>query len=233
MGSLTGDVRERYGAIAETADTSGSCCESDHWYSPEELAAIPEGAELGLGTGNPVGQAEPAPGETVVDLGSGAGVDVFLAAQAVGPDGRAIGIDVTPEMVARARRLGQEAGIDIAEFVLAPIENVPLPDGVADVIVSNCVVNLSEDKTGVLEEAFRLLGPGGRLVISDTLQIEVTEHTCGCGCAGNALTEREWTRALRAVGFSDVQVENRAPDGRFGPDVGTVLVRASKPSVNP
>src|SRR5713226_3599915 len=149
-------VREQYTRAA----TTGGCCGADACctagYSPEELARIPTESVLGLGSGNPVRHAELKPGETVVDLGSGAGIDVFLAAELVGPEGRATGIDMTPTMVARATTALVSHGIRNASFVLAPIEKLPLPDGYADVVLSNCVINLNPDKPTVFAEALRI-----------------------------------------------------------------------------
>lgn len=224
-------VQEYYGAIAETRAgsccTPGSaCCGPACHYSPEEVATIPEGAELGLGTGNPVREARLRPGETTLDLGSGAGVDVFLAARAVGPSGRAIGVDVTPAMVARARASAAAAGIGNAEFHEAPIERLPLPDASVDVVTSNCVVNLSTDKPRTLREAFRVLRPGGRFVVSDTLRREdgapATSPTCDC--VGGALSPDEWAAHLAEAGFADVSVERTGDEGRSG------TIRARKPA---
>lgn len=225
---MSEDVQETYAEIA-TTDGPEACCEEAGVYEPERLAAVPDEAELGLGTGDPVGEADPQPGETVVDLGSGSGVDVFLAADAVGPEGEAIGVDLTAEMVERARRLADEHGIENAAFHHGRIEELPLPDGVADVVVSNCVVNLSEDKPAVLSEAFRVLAPGGRLVVSDTVRIGEGEPGCGCACQEGALTAAEWKALLQEAGFEAVAIDPEPPDGRFGPEVGTGLVRARKP----
>lgn len=223
-------VQEHYGAIARERGASccgPSCCGGEKaakkaFYSSDELGAVPEGAELGLGTGNPVREARLQPGETVLDLGSGAGVDVFLAARAVGPEGRAVGVDMTPDMVARARRNAREGGFANVEFHEAPIEEMPLADASVDAIVSNCVVNLSADKAAALREAFRVLRPGGRFVVSDTLRREETAASAPtCDCIAGALTTREWETHLSAAGFSDVSVAP-TPDGR------SALVRARK-----
>src|SRR5688572_9786713 len=157
-------VRDRYTAAA----TRSGCCCSDGCctagYSEDELTRVPEESVLGLGSGNPVRHAGLREGETVVDLGSGGGIDVFLAAGLIGPEGHAIGIDMTPAMVERARAVAASRPIRNVSFILAPIERMPLPDGQADVVLSNCVINLSPDKSAVFSEALRILKPGGRLV---------------------------------------------------------------------
>src|SRR5688500_51249 len=213
-------VRSRYGSVA-LSDLS-SRHEGVHavaeafGYTPEELAAIPAEANMGLSCGNPTAMASLRPGEVVVDFGSGGGLDVFLAAKKVGPHGRAIGIDMTPEMIERARR--NSAGIDNVEFHLSTIDRIPLPDASADVIISNCVINLAEDKTAVFREMFRVLKPGGRVAVSDIaltsalppeLAESVAAHT---GCIAGALEVEEYERLLKAAGFSAVQVVNAGSD---------------------
>lgn len=226
------EVRATYAGLALGSDGEAGpgCCAPATPYDEEVLARIPDEAQMGLGTGHPVGAADVQPGETVVDLGSGAGVDVFIAADRVGPTGHAVGVDLTPEMVERARRLAREHGFDNVAFHQAPIEDVPLADGVADVVVSNCVVNLSSDKDRALGEAHRLLGPGGRLAISDTVRVHAeTADGCGCGCTAGAWTADRWRNGLERAGFVDVQVDVEPPTGRFGPSVGTATIRARKP----
>lgn len=244
-GEAWAEVRDRYGALAagaddpaETdapveADEAGSCCAPASPYPEEVLEAVPDEAERGLGTGDPVGAADLVPGETVVDLGSGAGVDVLRAAEEVGPRGQVVGVDITPEMVETARRIAHENGYDQVEFLNAPMESIPLEDGLADAVVSNCVLNLAPDKVAALREARRLLRPGGQLVVSDTLRVAPAEDdACGvdCGCVGGAWTEEEWRDGLEEAGFQEVAVDVEPPTGRFGPDVGTATIRARKPS---
>lgn len=224
-------VQEHYGAIA--MQEGASCCApSTTHYTAAELAALPEGAHLGLGTGNPVREAAPREGEVVLDLGSGAGIDVFLAARAVGPRGRAIGIDVTPEMVARARRLAREAGIGNVAFHESPIERLPVENASVDVITSNCVVNLSEDKDAVLREAFRALRSGGRLVVSDTLRMPWTPKQEGppaCDCSTGAMSAGEWRRGLARAGFVDVHVRMTSAEACCDPATGSAMITARKP----
>lgn len=187
------------------------------------------GPDLGLGTGDPVTVAAPRPGEVVLDLGSGAGVDVIAAAKLVGPSGRAIGVDFTPEMVERARKHACAEGLANAEFLGGRLEELPLPDATADVIVSNCVVNLSVDKPAALREAWRVLKPGGRLAISDTLRVGGPPQAPTCGCETGAMSEPEWRAGLRQAGFVDVDVAPEAPGGCCG-GTGRVMVRARKPA---
>lgn len=223
-------VQEHYGAIA--ADAGNLCCApSATHYTAEELAALPAGAHLGLGTGNPVREAAPREGEVVLDLGSGAGIDVFLAARAVGPTGRAIGVDVTPQMVARARRLAAEAGVENVVFHESPIEKLPVPDASVDVITSNCVVNLSEDKDAVLREAHRALRPGGRLVVSDTLRMPWAAKVDGppsCDCSTGALSAGEWERALERAGFVDARVRPTSSSACCDSATGSATITARK-----
>ena len=211
-------IRRRYGTIALRARPAGEGL-APGAYAPDELAALPRGAYLALGTGNPVRAAALRPGETLVDLGSGAGVDVLLAARQVGPSGRAIGVDFTPEMVARARANAREAGVAHVEFHEAPIESLPLPDAIADVVTSNCVVNLSADKRAVLREAWRVLRPGGRLVVSDTLRLRglAPSEAPSCDCTTGALSADEWRALLAETGFVDAAV---LPEGAQGVEGG-------------
>jgi len=226
-------VRERY-SIAATGRGScqdDACCASG--YSSAELARIPAESVLGLGSGNPVRHAELRPGETVVDLGSGGGIDVFLASSLVGPGGSATGVDMTPRMVARASTAAASHVVGNASFVLAPIEKLPLPDVHADVVLSNCVINLSPDKPAVFAEAFRILKPGGRLVISDVVQ----ERDLGaieddCGCVGNAMVREEYLKTIRTAGFVGLRIVEDRPwrTGPNGIDASAVTLVARKPA---
>ena len=225
-------VRERY-SIAATGRGScqdDACCASG--YSSAELARIPAESVLGLGSGNPVRHAELRPGETVVDLGSGGGIDVFLASSLVGPGGSATGVDMTPRMVARASTAAASHGVGNASFVLAPIEKLPLPDVHADVVLSNCVINLSPDKPAVFAEAFRILKPGGRLVISDVVQErDVGAIEDDCGCVGNAMVRADYLETIRAAGFVDLRIVEDRPwrSGPMGIDASAVTLTARKP----
>jgi arsenite methyltransferase len=216
-------VRERYAAAA-AQDSGGacSCCgaaetrSQEMGYSAKDIAAIPPGADLGLGCGNPQAIAALRPGETVLDLGSGGGIDCFLAARAVGDAGRVIGVDMTPEMVSRARSNAEKGGYSNVEFRLGEIEHLPTADASVDVVISNCVINLSPDKPGVLTEAFRALRPGGRLAVSDVVATapipkEVRDDlSCYSSCVGGAVATSEYERLLKAAGFVNVKVEPRA-----------------------
>ncbi|MFQ5986785.1 MAG: methyltransferase domain-containing protein [Thermoplasmata archaeon] len=221
-------VQTRYNRLARN---EGACC--DRNYTPEELAAVPAEAVLGLGSGNPGRAAGLREGEVVVDLGSGAGVDVFLAAVRVGPGGRAIGIDMTPSMVRRARTIARREGTTNAEFHEGVIEDLPLEEASADVVLSNCVINLSPDKSAVFREAFRVLRPGGRLVISDIVQERpLTELDEACGCIENAMVRAVYLETIRGAGFRDVRILEDRPwligDGEV--EASALTIRAAKPA---
>ena len=181
-------------------------------YSKEDMADVPEGANMGLGCGNPVALASLKPGETVVDLGSGGGFDCFLAAREVGNTGRVIGVDMTPEMVSKARKNAEGAETDNIEFRLGEIEHLPIADNSADIVMSNCVINLSPDKQGVYRDAFRVLKPGGRLSISDVLataplpeKIRNDLSLVGA-CVGGAATIGDTEEMLERAGFTDISI---------------------------
>jgi SAM-dependent methyltransferase len=223
-------------------------------YSAEELASVPEGSELGLGCGNPSQAAVPSRGETVLDLGSGGGVDCFLAARQVGETGRVIGVDMTPDMIERARANARRAGVENVEFRLGEIEHLPVADGSVDVILSNCVVNLSTDKEAVYREAFRVLKPGGRVAISDIvargeIPAAIREDVeLYAGCIAGAITAEENESFLKEAGFEDVRIRSRGGkadvdcgcgcEGESAPKatvriedwVDSVLIEARKPS---
>jgi arsenite methyltransferase len=220
-------VRERYGKVALNVSTGdrGSCCSSSccgstddpitsNLYSAAETALLPEKAVLAsLGCGNPTALAELKEGEAVLDLGSGGGIDVLLSARRVGPHGKAYGLDMTDEMLALARENQRKAGVENVEFLKGEIEAIPLPDNSVDVIISNCVINLSTDKSRVLAEAFRVLKPGGRFAVSDVV---VRGEVPGAmrrsmelwvGCVAGALTEQEYHQHLWEAGFEEIGIE--------------------------
>jgi arsenite methyltransferase len=219
MSDLGKKVREKYGAAARRVrggerDSCGCDPVSSNLYDAAQTTGLPDGAVLAsLGCGNPTALADLHPGETVLDLGSGGGIDVLLSARRVGPTGKAYGLDMTDEMLALARENQRKAGVPNVEFLKGEIESIPLPDASVDVIISNCVINLSADKRRVLREAFRVLKPGGRLAVSDVVvRGEVpaaVRHTMELwvGCIAGALDDQEYRRLLTEAGFTDVGVE--------------------------
>lgn len=217
------EVRKRY---AKVAKTSGSCCSSSVsccsapnkqvskmvGYSEEEMAAVPEGSNLGLGCGNPTALASLKEGERVLDLGSGAGFDCFLAAKKVGAKGKVIGVDMTPEMLDKARANAAKGKYTNVEFRLGEIENLPVADKSVDIIISNCVINLTPNKKRVFEEAFRVLAPKGRIMVSDIVLLKplpsaVKESVeAYAGCIAGAELKDNYIDAIKKAGFTDVKV---------------------------
>lgn len=242
-------VRETYAAAATTAGGCGSGCgcgtadaPTDEQreafgaalYDGDDRDALPDAARLAsLGCGNPTAVAELHPGETVLDLGSGGGIDVLLSARRVGPTGRAYGLDMTDEMLALARANAAEAGATNVDFLRGEIEDVPLPDASVDVVISNCVINLSADKPRVLREAARVLRPGGRLAFTDIVadpdmdaatRADMAQWT---GCIAGALTAAEFERELAAAGLVDVELRETH---RTHEQAGSAVIRARKPA---
>ena len=239
-------VRERYGAIASRG---GSCCPGgsgcscgdagiDLGYDLADLAAAPDGANLGLGCGNPVALASLREGEVVLDLGSGAGFDAFLSARRVGPSGRIIGVDMTPEMLAKARDLASRHGFTNVEFRRGDIEALPVESGTVDVIISNCVINLATDKAKVFREAFRVLKPGGRLMVSDLVLLGPLPEAMRqdldayAACLAGALFKDDYLDAIRAAGFAGTEVVGEAgyEAGDPAAAVSSIKVAAVKPA---
>jgi arsenite methyltransferase len=253
-GQVREAVRERYAAAArsvtenqaaqEEAAASCGCGATDIaeikgeafgevLYSGAERAELPNAAQLAsLGCGNPTAVADLHEGETVLDLGSGGGIDVLLSARRVGPAGKAYGLDMTDEMLDLARANQREAGVENAEFLKGTIEEVPLPDDSVDVVISNCVINLSGDKTRVLREAARVLRPGGRFAVTDVIADEDMDDATKAdmaqwtGCIAGALTEAEFRAGLRAAGFTDVDIRETH---RVHDHAGSAIVRARIP----
>lgn len=264
-------VQVKYGDIARSVASGDakSCCSpptccdkaadpiTSNLYADEQTAGLPEKAVLAsLGCGNPTALAQLNPGETVLDLGSGGGIDVLLSARRVGPTGKAYGLDMTDDMLALARENQKKAGIENVEFLKGEIENIPLPDNSVDVIISNCVINLSANKDRVLREAFRVLKPGGRFGVSDVVtRGEIPEAVrsnmlAWVGCIAGALSDEDYKSKLAAAGFNNIEIEStriyKVEDARDllsaqGVDVDSIapqvdgkfmsaFVRASKPT---
>lgn len=219
--TITEAVRERYKAIAEK---SGSCCgpsccdesisDMSLGYTAEELASIPPGSDLSLGCGNPTGLAAIKPGETVIDLGSGAGIDCFLAAAKVGASGHVIGIDMTEAMIQKARENAAKAGHTNVEFRLGQIEDMPVADSTADIVISNCVINLAPDKGRVFAEISRVLKPGGRFVVSDIVargtipEADRKDMELWAGCIAGALERDVYLDTVRKAGFVELDIKS-------------------------
>lgn len=228
--SIRAAVRTHYAATVQSGSSccgpSSSCCGPSMspvelsrtvGYTTTDIEAVPDGANLGLGCGNPLAFAELKPGDVVVDLGSGAGFDAFIASPRVGPQGRVIGVDMTPEMIERARSLASRDGITNVEFRLGEIEALPVADNLADMVISNCVINLSPDKPRVFSEALRVLKPGGQLMVSDLVlrhplpepvQRSISAYV---GCIAGAWLHDHYLAAIAAAGFEDVRVLAEAP----------------------
>ena len=269
MTGIKETIRQKYGEAAKRAasgEADAGCCGSScgcadpitaDLYTKDETAALPDTAvNASLGCGNPTALADLEPGQTVLDLGSGGGIDVLLSARRVGPTGKVYGLDMTDEMLALARENQRKAGATNVEFLKGDIEHIPLPDSSVDVVISNCVINLASDKRRVLQEAFRVLRPGGRFAVSDVVvrgevPAEIRRSVeLWVGCVAGALGEDEYRAHLTAAGFSDVSVEPwrvyRVEEARdlltsAGIDVETAVaqadgkfasafVRATKPS---
>jgi SAM-dependent methyltransferase len=256
-------VRDAYAQVAQASNENSacgvgsSCCGvSDDaainslistrlGYSANDLAQVPEGADMGLGCGNPKAIASLQPGELVVDLGSGGGFDCFLAAAEVGSEGRVIGIDMTPDMLSKARNNAIKGRYDNVEFRLGEIEHLPIPDNTADVIISNCVINLSPDKAQVFRDAYRILKPGGRLAISDVVAtVELPEEMRNdpqliAGCMGNASLVDELEAIMADAGFADIRIQPKDESREFirdwapGRGVEDYVVSATIEAVKP
>jgi len=243
-------VKEGYAKIATqgvSCCSSSSCCGNTSLakdisksvgYSDEEINIVPEGANLGLGCGNPVAIASLKEGDVVLDLGSGAGFDAFLAAQKVGERGRVIGVDMTPEMLEKARANAKKGNYKNIEFRLGEIEKLPVEDNSVDVIISNCVINLSPDKESVFKEAFRVLKPGGRLMVSDLVLIknlpDIVKESVEAyvGCLAGAIMKDDYLSFIKKAGFRDIEVVSQSnyPIEAMASDV-TVQVVKNNPGI--
>ena len=236
---------EATGSVSPANVSAAGCCGSSPvdavsmavGYSEGQLGVLPDGANLGLGCGNPTALASLKEGEAVLDLGSGGGIDCFLASNAVGPAGRVIGVDMTPEMISRARENARRGGYENVDFRLGEIENLPVGDNSVDAVVSNCVINLSPDKGRVFAEAYRALKPGGRVMVSDiVLTRELPEEIMNsmaayAGCVAGASKKAEYLETVKAAGFKDVEIisEVQMGSGELEGAISSVNVRAVKP----
>lgn len=255
------EVRSAYGGVAEannqnkSCGNSRSCCgvsakpdsgySQELGYSQEDLNSVPEGCNMGLGCGNPQAIASIKQGEVVLDLGAGGGFDVFLAAKQVGPKGKVYGVDMTPEMISKARDNASKNGYKNVEFLLGEIEHLPLPNNTIDVIMSNCVVNLSTNKENVFNESFRVLKEGGRLAISDMVASKplppemINNKELYCNCISGAITTVELKNILAKAGFTDIVIEPQENSRTFikdwvpGSDAENYVVSAKIKAVKP
>ena len=252
MGEMREAVRSRYAGMAkqlavipagQTIADAGCCkadgpdCGCNGSYSTEELQEIGLSDGISLGCGNPIMLAQLAPGQVVLDLGSGAGLDVLLSARRVSPDGHAYGVDMTDEMLDLARRNAEKSGVTNATFLKGTIENVPLPDASVDVVISNCVINLAEDKAAVIKEAFRVLRPGGLFAVADMVELEALDPTVKknldswAGCISGTIPIDDYRKALVEAGFQNPEFQVHATESMPGVDgkVGSAYIRARRP----
>jgi len=241
--TTTETVRQRYAELATTAANGDTCCTPDEQavfgtsrYRTDDLDTLPAtAAAASLGCGNPTAVADLAPGEVVLDLGSGGGIDVILSARRVGPTGKAYGLDMTDEMLDLARRNAAEADVVNVEFLKGHIESIPLPDATVDVVISNCVINLSTDKASVLAEAARVLRPGGRFAVSDVVaDPDMDDDTRRdvdqwVGCIAGALSRDEYTDLLMRAGLRDIEI---IEGHRVHEHAASAIVRARKPGAS-
>ena len=245
-------VREGYAQVAKggsscCAPQNSCCCTSSTatdiskkiGYVDEDIQSVPEGANLGLGCGNPVAVASLKEGEVVLDLGSGAGFDCFLAANKVGKTGKVIGVDMTPEMVEKARENARKGDYDNVEFRLGEIENLPVADNHVDAIISNCVINLSPDKQKVFQEAFRVLKPGGRLMVSDMVLLSELPDSIKnsvaayIGCLAGATMKNEYLKAIESAGFKQVSIiDETSFSANYAPDDPIVQTLANDSGIS-
>lgn len=259
--SIKNEVRDAYGTVVKSNNqkkncgNGRSCCgvsakpdpeySEELGYTKEELESVPEGVNMGLGCGNPQAIASLKPGEKVLDLGAGGGFDVFLAAKKVGPTGKVYGVDMTPDMLNTARANAIKGNYKNVEFLLGEIEHLPLPDNTVDVIISNCVINLSTDKAQVFNESFRVLKNGGRIAISDIVANKplppemVNNKDLYCNCISGAMPIEELKRTLAQAGFTDILIETQENSRMFikdwvpGSDAENYVVSAKIKAVKP